>query len=670
MKTIKARLVSIFTVVILVITGVLGFVTVRIVSNNLLEDALNDLQTVAEIEARYIEARRDGQLQYIQGLAQNNIIQDPEIPYEEKAEFLQREAKRAGYERFTYVSLEGDTLHFDGSGPGGNVSHREYFQRALEGEPNASDVIISGATGEAITIFATPIYRGSQLTGVFYGSRDGATLSHIANEVSFGETGYGYIINDESTVVGHPNIDLVLSQFNFIEEAKNNDDLQELAKITEREILLREPGNGGYFFEGLNRMVGFAPVEGSPWTVVVAVQEAEILAAVNSMRNLLLGLIIGAIVVGALVTYFVSGNIAKPIVAFTKVINKQADLDFSFDENADAAKYFGRKDEIGQMVRSIKTMEENVADFISKTADTAETVAASAEELTATSQQAATTSEEVARTIEEMARGASDQSKDTENTAENIENLGRLLDEDSKYIEELNKAAERIDAEKEEGFKILKELIGKTQNVNMSANNVYEIILSNNESAEKIEKASTMIQSISEQTNLLALNAAIEAARAGDAGKGFSVVADEIRKLAEDSNRFTGDIKVVIDELKSKSQLAVSTMDDVKVIVKDQTNSVEETEGKFEGIAEATEVARNIIEKLNESAKLMVENKDKTIELIENLSAISEENAAGTQEASASMEEQSATIEEIASSGESLASIADDLRVLVEKFKI
>ena len=674
MKTIKIRLTAVFTIVILLITGVLGVVTVNIVTNKLLDDAHDELQMMAELEAKFIGARIDAELRYIEGLAQNSIIQDLETPFEDKVAFLQREAERAGYDVFALVDLDGNAIMLDGSGGKVNVRDREYFQIALKGKPNASDVLISRQTGEPVIIFATPIYLDGQQSGVFYGRRDGTTLSRIANDVTFGESGYGYVINNHGTTVGHPNIDLVLYQVNFIEEAQSNSELKEMAQVLENQVLTREPGSGYYLFEGSNRIIGFAPIEGSPWTIVIAALEDEILAEVRAMRNLLISLILGAIILGAIVTYFVSGTIAKPIVAITKIIDKQANLDFSFDENSDmtkrAIKYIGRKDEIGHMTKSLKRMEENVADFISKTADTAESVAASSEELTATSQQAATASEEVARTIEEIARGASDQAKDTETTANNIEQLGNLLDEDAKYIEELNKAAERIDTEKEEGFKILSELVGKTEKTNEASANIYEIIISNNQSAEKIETASAMIQSIANQTNLLALNAAIEAARAGEAGRGFSVVADEIRKLAEDSNRFTGEIKAVINELKSKSELAVNTMDEVKVIVGEQAESVKETESKFEGIAKATELVRNVVEKLNHSAVLMAQNKDNIIELVQNLSAISEENAAGTQEASASMEEQAATIEEIANSGESLASIAEDLRTLIEKFKI
>lgn len=299
-----------------------------------------------------------------------------------------------------------------------------------------------------------------------------------------------------------------------------------------------------------------------------------------------------------------------------------------------------------------------------------EQVAASSEELTATSDQAATASEEVSKTVEEIARGASDQAKDTESTAHNIENLGNLLEDNAEYMKELNQASDKIDLQKNEGFMILKELVLKTESVNKSANNVYDIIISNDESADKIENASGMIQSIADQTNLLALNAAIEAARAGEAGRGFAVVADEIRKLAEDSNRFTQDIKSVIDELKSKSQLAVNTMIEVKEIVKNQDDSVKLTEVKFEGISEASELVKESVKKLNESADLMNESKNNIVEFIQNLAAISEENAAGTEEVSASMEEQLATILEIASSGEGLSNIAEELRMLIDKFKI
>lgn len=377
--------------------------------------------------------------------------------------------------------------------------------------------------------------------------------------------------------------------------------------------------------------------------------------------GLLVFLIIGTLL------YLLSHQLILAIRILKEKLGHMSRGDFSIEIEA---QLLNKNDEIGEISEGIQVMKDSVAEMVSEIMQKSEQVAASSEELTATSDQAANASEEVSKTIEEIARGASDQAKDTENTAHNIESLGKLLEDNIQYMDELNGASMKIDAQKDEGFVILNDLVNKTERVNASAQNVYEIILNNDLSAEKIEKASAMIQSIADQTNLLALNAAIEAARAGEAGRGFAVVADEIRKLAEDSTRFTQDIKTVIEELKAQSHLAVETMNDVKIIVKDQEDSVKLTEMKFDGISQASELVKDSVIKLNQSADLMNTNKDSIIELVQNLAAISEENAAGTEEVSASMQEQSARIMEIASSGEDLAKISEELRMLISNFKI
>lgn len=411
-------------------------------------------------------------------------------------------------------------------------------------------------------------------------------------------------------------------------------------------------------------------VEGTDWILASFISKAELESASRKIISSIGVSTIVILIIASFLLNYVAGSITKPILAVTKKVQEFAELDFSSNSNSEVEKYMNGKDEIGNMVRALKVMRDNVADFIFNTSQAAEQVAASSEELTATSFQAATASEEIATTIEEIAKGAGDQAKDTEMTAINVEEMGKLLEQDFQYLEELNSAASQIEKQKEEGFTIIKDLINNTKKNSDASHNVYEIILSNNESAEKIDNASSMIQGIADQTNLLSLNAAIEAARAGDVGKGFAVVADEIRKLADQSNEFTKDIKNVINELKDKSSKAVVLMHESTQIVSEQTRSVEATEDKFEGIAEEIDIIKNKISRLNESAELMANNKNKVIELTQNLAAISEENAAGTQEASASMEEQSATINEISRSGESLATVAEELRAIIEKFKI
>lgn len=179
-----------------------------------------------------------------------------------------------------------------------------------------------------------------------------------------------------------------------------------------------------------------------------------------------------------------------------------------------------------------------------------------------------------------------------------------------------------------------------------------------------------MIRNIAEQTNLLALNAAIEAARAGDAGRGFAVVADEIRKLAEDSNKFTKEIEEIVAELIDKTNSAVTTMQEASVLMTAQTEGVEVTKTKFEGISTAIEKTKEALGMMNQTGEAMNLKKDEMIDIIQNMSALSEENAAGAEQASASVQEQTSSMEQIAEASEELAKLAEEMQRGIARFKI
>lgn len=587
------------------------------------------------------------------------------------SEYIGKEGHDSTGRYIPYWYRDGDKIsryyleHYETAGDG------DYYQLSLKsGKEMVLEPFEYEVNGEKVMMMSltAPVIVDGKVVGVAGIDITSDSLQELTANLSIYDTGFGRLISNKGTVVAHPNKDRIGKKVPELEDLRSEDIISKINRGEVFSMIVYSVATDKDMFKS------FAPFSiGNSeeyWFFGTVIDEEEVFADVNEMIRNQIFITIFSLLIVSVIILFISDRITKPIIAVTKRINKLSNLDFSIDDSTEVVKNLDRKDEIGEMTRALRTMRDNVADFISKTENRADSVAASSEELTASSQQAATAASEVAKTIDEIAKGADDQAKDTDNAAKNIDELGKLLDEDANYIKELNKALERIESEKEEGFMILKELVNKTKDVNASSEKVYNIILSNNESVDKIEKASAMIQGIADQTNLLALNAAIEAARAGEAGRGFAVVADEIRKLAEDSNKFTSDIKAVIYELKSKSEHAVNTIDEVKEIVGEQTESVKETEVKIEGIAEATGFVRNAVEKLNHSAELMTQNKDNIIQLVQNLSAISQENAAATEEASASMQEQAATIEEIANSGVNLASIAEELRTLIQKFKI
>lgn len=668
MKSIKSRLIIVFFSVLFIVTSVIGYTIVSLISDHLLEEAHNQLKEIARVEAKNLRSIVDQDIAYLESLAANTIITSNSVTFEDKMRFMEREASRTGYSVFAFADLQGDSTIFHKYGYNVNVSDREYFQTALNGKSNVSDILISKDTDEVLMIVAAPVYKDEQIIGVIYGTRSATELSKISKDITYGKTGYGYIMNREGTTVGHSDENLVLTQYNVLEAAKEDSGLEDLSNLVNYKMLQNSLGSGEYQFNGKHRLVGFSEISDSPWILVIGVEEVEVMEEVSKIRYIIIGLILFSLLIGTIITYFVSKSIAKPIEDVSNEIEIFSNLDFSSNQMIiDLA--HKRKDEIGVMSKSLELMRANIIQFVSKTLQTSEMVASASEELMSTSQQAATTSEEISKTIEEIAQGATEQAENTEKTAINLENLGKILEHQNTLLTQMSEEVKKIDVEKENGHRIISELVEKTTESNKSSESIYSIINQNNESTEKIEVASSMISSIADQTNLLALNAAIEAARAGEAGRGFAVVADEIRKLAEQSNRFTVEIGQVIGELRDRSKSAVSKMVEVKKIIENQTESVEKTEQIFWRIADAIDSTNSIVKALNTTSLDMISNKNQIIHLISNLSAISQENAAGTQQASSSMEEQSATVIEISNTGESLAVSATELTEMIMKFK-
>ena len=269
-----------------------------------------------------------------------------------------------------------------------------------------------------------------------------------------------------------------------------------------------------------------------------------------------------------------------------------------------------------------------------------------------------------------MATGATEQAKNTDAAVQTMDNFAALIEEEQLGLRQLNQSAQRVIELKTEGVNHVQLLVKKTQDTKIASDEINAVIMNASESAEKIYQSSQMIRSIADQTNLLALNAAIEAARAGESGRGFSVVAEEIRKLAEQSQRFTEEISAIINELKQKTESAVVTMKGMHHVIAEQSQSVSATNEKFDGIAEAIEQTTAAIDRMNQSGKMMLERKQTIVDVIQNLAAISQENAASSEEVNASIEEQTAGMNQIAQSSGEMSELASEMAVGISKFKI
>jgi len=546
-------------------------------------------------------------------------------------------------------------------------SSRDWYQGAVNTKSTfVSEAYVSASIGKPVIAISTPILDGSRnIAGIYIGALTLDKLSEITKNLRFGNTGEAYIVDKNGHLVAHPNDE-------FFSET-------ELKNISDNEIVASAlSGADGeevklYTDNLTNTKVyaSFKQIPGTSWYIVCQQAESEVDSSVNKLIINIVVFMAIIILLGACVTYFVITKLVNKIRYISDISKNisENNLVLTAEQQDVMQKYSRGNDELATLYVSMDKMIKNLNDMISNISLSAEQLTGTSEEWRSNSQQSANASEEIAKTIAQIAESASAQAKDTEDGVSKINELAQNIDVVINASGILNSEAEKAEDLKDNGAEIVKTLTANTKQSTEAIKVIHDAIVESNNNVMRIGTVTETISAIAEQTNLLALNAAIEAARAGDAGKGFAVVASETGKLAEQATRFTKEITELILRLQSQSENAVKLMEAVNETIESQAQSVYETEKIFESLASAIQSINANVEKLFTAGEKMTLKKDEIIDVIENLSAIAQQNSAATEEVSATAEEQTAYMEQLASSSQYLSQLAEGLMELISKFK-
>jgi len=548
------------------------------------------------------------------------------------------------------LDAQGETVVGNDPAAKGNFADREYFKRAIKGEANISEPLLSRITNKPVFMAAAPIKSGDKILGIIYARIDLGRFSEgMVDPVKVGQSGFAYMASKAGVVFSHPDKKQLLK-----------------LKLTELEwgkpLLSSDSGITNYVEDGVKKTAIFSRDKETGWLAIITVSSADIAKASSTVRNasMLFGTL--GIVLVCLAIVLILNHMLKALsncVEFSEAV-ATGNLERSLE--------IERSDELGRLAHSLRKMVGSLREMIGmaqqKTTEAekqtalaqaamgeAEAAKAEAERakragMLEASQQlesiveiVTSASEQLSAQIEESSRGAENQAARVGETATAMEEMTATVIEVAKNASQAAETAGAARSKAQNGAGIVGKVVTSMTDVQAQSDQLKADMARLGKQAEDISRIMTVITDIADQTNLLALNAAIEAARAGDAGRGFAVVADEVRKLAEKTMQATKEVGEAIGVIQKSTRLNVENVEKSVHLIETSTALAQESGTALGEIVDLVDAASDQVRSIATASEEQSAASEEINRSIEQVNIISGETSQAMNEAAKAVAE-------------------------------
>lgn len=488
----------------------------------------------------------------------------------------------------------------------------------------------------------------------------------ISKRFDLGKSGYFFILNDKGVEVAHPLI-----------EGKDISNLKTVdGKMNIGQELLAAAKRGGDYVvfpwvlpndpnRYADKITYVEQDKNWGWVVAAGSYLEDYNGGANNVLNMTLITLGVSLLLGALIIWLFARRISKPILEIASAAEKVSNGDLRIEDVQVPS-----RDEIGQLASSFNQMVRNLRDLLRNIGISSEQVAASAEQLTASAEQSSLATTHISSTIQEVAEGSDKQMRSVSETVTMMHEMSSGVQQIAANSQNVSASAARASDIAQSGNQAVQTAVQQMQIISLTIDQLGHMIRGLGDHSNQIGNIVEVITGIAEQTNLLALNAAIEAARAGEQGRGFAVVADEVRKLAAQSSESAKQITELITTIQRETSKAVQSMDAGTKEFNDGIQTVTTAGLSFENIMNAVNDVATQIQEVSAATQQMSAGTEQVVHAAKTIESVASESVASTQNVSAATEEQLATMEEIASASAALSKMAAELQMSISKFKI